>query len=298
MPTRFRSLTLLLASALFLSLSGCLGSNGNGASFTLGVKDTPVDGASSVMIDFTGVDLMGPNGLQSFTFPGGWPINLLHYQGVNTAVLLTNAGIDPGNYQWIRLNIDPSKSYLIASDGNTYPLTMPSGSATGLKIATTFSATKGQDANFVIDFNLRNSITESTSSGGTPVYTLSPTLQLIPVVKTGFIKGTVAPTLTVGGTPISATSCYPAVYVYFGAPATLGGFKATVSGATQPLTSTTPDFDTTTGNYDYSFAYLQPGTYTLAVTCAGADVAGASSLAFSTTQTATVQTNYISPTNF
>ena len=199
MPSRVRSLALLLAGALLLSLAGCFGSNGNGASFTLGVKDTPVDGANSVVIDFTGVDLMGPNGMQSFTFPGGWPTDPLQNQGSMTAVLLNNYGIEPGNYQWIQLNIDPSKSYLIASDGNQYPLNLASGSSTGLKIANTFTATKGGDANFVIEFNLRNSITESNSSG-TPVYTLNPSLQLIPVVKTGFIKGTVAPTLTVGGT--------------------------------------------------------------------------------------------------
>lgn len=300
MPSRFRSLPFFLAGLLFLSLSGCFGSSDNGVLLTLGVKDTPVDGATSVMVDFEGIDLLSANGVQSISFPGGWPVDLLRYQGGNTAVLLHNLSIPAGDYQGVRLNINLAKSYLIASDGNQYPLTMPNGATSGVAgvmVSSAFTAIKGETAHYVVDFNLRDSITES-GSGGTTTYTLNPSLRLIPVIKTGFIKGTVAPTLTVGGTPISASGCYPAVYVYSGTPATLGGFQSSVSGGAKPLTSTPLAFDSTSGNYVYNFAYMQPGTYTLAVTCAGNDQAGAASLAFSNAQTASVQTDYISPTNF
>lgn len=296
MSFKFRHLTLLLASALLLALTGC--NNGSSdATLNLSVTDTPVDGAQSVVIAFTGVELMGPGGQQSFTFASEKNIDLLQQQGTNSASLLSGATISAGSYQWIRLDIDAANSYIVTSDGTQHALSVPSGSQTGLKLVSGFTVAEGGVANFVIDFNLRQAITLS-NSGGMSTYMLTPALRLMDMQEVGSINGSAVGTLSIGGTPISATICEPAVYVYSGSVTTLGGFNATISGGTAPLTSATLTLNSTTGNYDYIVGFLAPGTYTLAVTCAGADIAGATTLAFSAAQTASVTANTNTTINF
>ncbi len=297
MSIKTRQLTFLLAGALFMALTGCNGSGSSLTTMNLAVTDTPVDGAQSVVVAFTGVDLMGPNGQQSFPFSTEKKIDLLQQQGTNSASLLAGVTIPAGTYQWIRLDIDTTNSYIITSTGAQYPLTIPSGSQTGLKLVSGFTVAQGSLADFVIDFNLRQSITLANTNG-TPTYILNPALRLINMQQVGTVSGTVSSALSIGGTLITATSCSPAVYVYPGTVTVLDGFNVIVSGGITPLTSATVSLNNTTGSYDYTVGFLAPGTYTLAATCAADDTAGATSLAFSATQLATVTANTTTTVNF
>jgi len=297
MSMKIRQLAFLLTGALFMALTGCNGGSGSSGTMNLGVTDTPVDGAQSVVVAFTGVDLMGPNGQQSFSFSTEKKIDLLQQQGTNSASLLAGVTIPAGNYQWIRLDIDTTNSYIITSSGSQYPLTISSGSQTGLKLVSGFTVAQGSLADFVIDFNLRQSITLS-NSGGVTSYMLTPALRLINMQQVGTVSGTVSGSLSIGGTLITATNCSPAVYVYPGTVTVLDGFNVAVSGGTAPLTSATISLNNTTGSYDYTVGFLAPGSYTLAATCAADDTAGATSLAFSATQTANVTANTTTTVNF
>ena len=296
MSIKPRDFGLLLAGGLLLALAGCNGGSST-STMNLAVTDTPVDGAQSVVVAFTGVDLMGPGGQQSFSFATEKTIDLLAQQGTNSASLLSGATVLAGDYQWIRLDIDAANSYIITSTGAKYPLTIPSGSQTGLKLVSGFTIAQGGVADFVIDFNLRGSVTQS-NAGGTVSYILTPALRLINMQQVGTISGIVASTLSIGSSLITATSCSPAVYVYSGTVTVLDGFNVTVSGGTAPLTSATVRLNNTTGAYDYTVGFLAPGTYTLAVTCAANDTAGATTLAFSAAQTAMVTANSTTTVNF
>ncbi len=297
MSIKIRLPTLLLAGALLLALTGCNGGSGSSATMSLAVTDTPVDGAQSVVVAFTGVDLMGPDGQQSFPFSTEKKIDLLQQQGINSASLLVGVTIPAGNYQWIRLDIDTTHSYIITSTGAQYPLTIPSGSQTGLKLVSGFTVAQGSYAEFMIDFNLRQSITLA-NTGGASTYILNPALRLINMQQVGAVGGTVSSTLSIGGTLITAASCSPAVYVYPGTVTALDGFNVTVRGGTIPLTSATVSLNNTTGSYDYGVGFLAFGTYTLAATCAADDTTGATSLAFSATQTAEVGPTLAMMVNF
>lgn len=297
MSIKPRDFGLLLVSGLLLALAGCGG--GSTSTLNLAVTDTPVDGAQSVVVAFTGVDLMGPAGMQSFSFATEQQIDLLKEQGTNSASLLSNVTVVAGNYQWIRLDIDAANSYIITSTGAKYPLTIPSGSQTGLKLVSGFTVAQGSVADFVIDFNLRGSVTQS-NTGGMVSYILTPALRLINMQQVGSVSGTVSSTLSIGSALITTPTCMPAVYVYPGtvSASLLDGFNVSVSGGTAPLTSATISLNNTTGVYAYTAGFLAPGTYTLAVTCAADDITGATSLAFSTTQTATVTANTTTTVNF
>lgn len=297
MSIKTRNLALLFAGGLLLALAGCNGGGSSDATLNLGVTDTPVDGAQNVVVAFTGVDLMGPGGQQSFSFSSEKSIDLLQQQGTNSASLLAGVTIPAGNYQWIRLDIDAANSYIITSTGAKYPLTIPSSSQTGLKLVSGFTVAQGDIADFVIDFNLRQSITQS-NAGGITSYILTPALRLINEQQVGTVSGSVASTLSIGGSLITATTCSPAVYVYPGTVTVLDGFKVSMSGGTAPLTSATVSLNNTTGVYGYTVGFLAPGTYTLAVTCAADDMAGATTLAFSAAQIATVTANTTTTVNF
>lgn len=288
MKTTSRGFAGLLAGALFLVLAGCNGGGGGGTMGTLnlGLTDTPVDGAQSVVVAFTGVDLMGPAGTQSISFATERQIDLLKEQGSNSAALLSGATVLAGDYQWIRLDVDAANSYIITSTGAKYPLTIPSGSQTGLKLVSGFTVAQGGVSNFVIDFNLRQSVTQDNNG-----YTLKPALRLINEQQVGMVSGTVSSALSIGGMLISTPACLPAVYVYPGTVTVFDGFNVNVSGGTVPLTSATVSLDNTTGAYVYTVGFLAPGTYTVAATCASADVDGASTLAFSAAQSVTVTAN-------
>ena len=297
-----RVLTTILLAGGIATLAACNGSGSTGSStgsMSMAITDTPVDSAQTVMVAFTGVTLQGPNGTKTITFPQEKTIDLLSLQGNASANLLPNTTVDAGQYQWIRLNLDLANSYIVTDTGARYPLTIPSGSQSGLKLVSGFTVAQGSQMNFMIDFDLRKSLTmASNGSSGGVKYILKPALRLINMQQVGSITGYAAPTMTIGGAAISNASCSPAVYVCSGTHVTLAGYAVTTSGGATPLTSATLSLNNTTGNYDYTVGFLAPGGYTLAVTCAANDSTSSSSLAFSAPATATVMANATTTVNF
>lgn len=292
-----RSVSVILGLLMLTGLSGCGGGSTATGMLNLSVTDTPVDGAQSVVVAFTGIELMGPGGQSNFDFTSEQSLDLLKLQGDASAALLNGVIVPAGNYQWIRLDIDAANSYVIDSKGGKFPLDIPSGSESGLKLVSGFTVAQGGIADFMVDFDLRQSMTLD-NSGGTTTYTLKPALRLIDMQSVGTVSGTVANTLGIGGLPITDTTCSPAVYLYQGSGIVPEGYNVTLTGGTAPLTSATVALDTNTGAYAYTVGFLAPGTYTLAVTCAAMDKAGATTLAFSTAQTATVTVNATTTIDF
>jgi len=103
---------------------------------TLRITDAPVDYASEVVIQFSGVAIKPENGEeQNFEFEEAKSIDLLALQGSNSAILLDDQIIDSGSYEWIRLAVNAEQgvrdSYMI-TDGQEIELRIPSGGETGL----------------------------------------------------------------------------------------------------------------------------------------------------------------------
>lgn len=275
-----------------LMLTGCNGSNGN-ATLNLGVSDTPVDGATSVVVSFTGVQVKGSTGAAvEYDFTTAKQVDLMAQQGGNSASLLSGVSLSPGNYQWIRLMVDMSNSSITLSDGTVHPLTIPSGDQTGLKLVSGFTAGAGDMLNFTIDFNLRQAITLASGS-----YILKPALRLINNLQVGQISGSAAATLTIGGLAISDPLCSPAAYIYAGSNVTPVDINTTSS--VQPLETASLALNSTTGSYDYTAAFLAGGAYTVALTCAANDnPATVDVLGFSAAKNVTVTANSTATVDF
>ncbi len=290
--------TLLAAGALALTACGGGDSGASTGALSLHITDAPVDGAEKVVIQFRGLELHGPGGTTTLFYcpdangqsvisatacplPAPRELDLKALNSGTSAVLLDAYTLPAGHYSWVRLLVDADPrvagdSYVVLKNqSNEYELEIPSNEQSGLKLNRGFTVPAGGHASFTIDFDLRKSI-HLPSSEGAP-YVLRPTLRIVDSVVVGAIAGTVDLT--------GSTCASPAVYVYAGENATTNDISG---AATDPVT--TALVNTSTGQY--RAAFLEPGTYTVALTCAAAqdDPANDDSTTFTGAANVTVTT--------
>ncbi len=294
------------AAPLLVACGG--GGGASSATMNLGITDGPVASASAVVVSFTGVELQPSGGGKAVTFNFSSPktIDLLQEQNGNEASLLSGVSVPAGNYDWIRLLLNVSSNGTVANsyieiNGAQYPLVIPSGAQTGLKLVQGFTMTANQVADFTVDFMLQQSITAppgQTTGGGTQDYILKPALRLINNVQAGTISGTVAmSTLQSNSACLAGSSTgsgpLPNAQVYI------------FSGSVTPSSSLTPVVEpeitlSSTGSYSYDQPFLLAGNYTVAVACTSTSSTGTSTVAFipAAGQSATVTANQTTTVNF
>jgi len=256
----------------FLSLAGC-GSDGQmSASSTLNLSlvDAPVTGATVVWVQFTGVEVKPVDGnAQTFNFSPAKGYNLLTLQNGNAATLLGDTTVPAGDYEWLRLMIDPTPDSSYVEDGSgVHGLKIPSGSQSGLKLIRGFTMPAGGRADFTIDFVLDKSII--APPGLAPQYLMKPVLRMTNNVEVGTLEG------TIGATALAASAACmeraPRVYLYEGASITPddiynpGDDTEDTAPLVDPLVTTTATTNGS-GGYGYSIGYVRAGTYTVAFTC-------------------------------
>ena len=315
-----RRIRVILASLLVLPLwAGCGGGGGSSSTLNLGITDGTVDSASNVVIQFTGVELQPSGGGSSITFNFSTPkqLDLLTLQNGNAATLLNGATVPAGKYDWIRLLLNVGSNGAVAGSyieisGARYPVIVPSGEQTGLKLVQGFTMTADQVANFTIDFVLEQAITAPPGQmvGGVQAYLLRPAMRLIDKVQAGEISGTVALATLQGHTP----SCFDSsgnpttahVYIFEGSGATLTDIQINPTTGMAPASHVNPvvtppiTYSSATQQYVYAQPFLLAGTYTLAVACGPDDPSTADTLAFVPPAgvTATVMPNQTTTVNF
>lgn len=255
----------LLFAPIALAIAACGGGSGGAGmgQMQLAVADTPVDGATAVVVKFTGIELTANGGNPvTITFTAPKSIDLLNQSGTASAVLF-NQPIPAGSYGQIRLMVvadgDPANSYITFPDGSMHGLQVPSGSETGLKLVSGFTVPNSGVVDYTIDFDLRQAIV--CPPGQSPACTLKPVERLVDNTTVGNIQGAVSNTLV-------TTGCTPGVYLYDGtvtAPEDMNA-AAPSGDANQPLGSKVP-VATSQPPYYYQFTFLPPGMYTIAFTC-------------------------------
>jgi hypothetical protein len=275
-----RSLIYATLVSVTAVLGACGGSGGSSPSQTstlnLALTDAPLTSASKVWVQFTGVELQPMNGSAvTINFSPARGFDLLTLSNGATATFLDGAVIPAGQYQWVRLMVDPApgSSYLIDATGQ-HNLTVPSGAETGLKLIQGFTMPVGGIANFTIDFVLRKSIV--APPGQSPDYLLKPVLRMVDNAQVGTIAGTFQ-AATLAAQPACGTAP-PTVYLYQGGGVTPDDIYIPASGSSdapppagapaevEPLVTTTAALNASS-LYAYSVAFLPAGTYSVAFTC-------------------------------
>jgi len=115
-------------------------------------------------------------------------VNLLEWNNGQSIVIGT-AEVPAGHYTQIRLKIDQAE---VVVDGQTYPVTVPSGAQTGLKLIAEFTIPEGSTFELVIDFDANRSIVTTGPPNNPRSFKLKPTIRVVPKAITGSISGTVA----------------------------------------------------------------------------------------------------------
>ena len=264
---------------------------------SLRITDAPIDDAAKVVVTFLAVELKVDTPVFSKVFEFNSPkaIDLLTLQGTQTEDLLTNAAIEPGHYNEIRLAVDDSgmSSYIELKDGSVHPLKVPSGSASGLKLKGDIIIPSNRAGKFTLDFDVRRSIVRAGNSSN---YLLKPVLRLLDDTSVGHIRGSVDPAL------LTDTSCsdtdvdtHNAVYVYAGADVIVDDINQLSETDVDPVSTATIKYDAQSDRYLFEAAFLEAGDYTIAITCNSnlEDIEADDELLFFNIQNVTVQVNDI-----
>jgi hypothetical protein len=284
----------LMAVGVALLLNGCGGGGGESAApqtgrLGLSITDAPVDAAAAVVVKFTAIELKPDTGdAFTITLDPAPSLDLLKLAGGSSRELLSDREVPAGHYTWIRLLIDAGQnstdSYIDLEDGERFPLVVPSGSESGLKLIRGFTVAAGSVSNFTIDFDLRKSVI--APPGQSPDYLLKPVLRMVDNLKVGTLSGTVAAALI-------PTGCTPQVYVYSGANVVPDDLDAAVAPDVDPLVSAPVALDVASGEYRFRIGFIEAGDYTAAFTCDGAldTPDGDEILVFAGTRNVTVNAN-------
>src|SRR5688500_12022989 len=124
-------------------VAGC-GGGGSAAEsangrLSLAITDAPVDSASAVVVRFTAIELKPEGGdAVMISLDPAVSVDLLQLAGGSSRELLVERSVPAGRYEWLRLLIDAQQndnaSYIDLDDGTRFPLFVPSGSESGLKL--------------------------------------------------------------------------------------------------------------------------------------------------------------------
>ena len=243
---------------LVILLSGC-----DKGTLTLSIADAPIDGATQVVVKFTGVDVLDTDGkTHSFTLSPVVAPNLLSTSGQST-LLLSKVTLPVGDYKSIKFQVSAGTtgqdSHINLNDGSVHALELLDRNASGLIVPVAFHVTRQQDTALTVDFDLRKSVLNPDASTADPSYLLKPAIRIVENDLEGALTGTASATL-LSASDCSGTVQVAAVYVYSGSgvtPDDVGGTGA------QPVTSAIIPAST----LRFTAAFLNPGTYTAWLTC-------------------------------
>jgi hypothetical protein len=273
-----RLCALTALSLTTLGLAACGGGDSPNAapgSLSLHLTDAPIDGASEVRVVFSGIELHQTGGSVITIDFGNTPksVDLIKLQDGVTSALTEGSAVPAGDYDWMRLKVIASKnsqgeSYIKLLTGEQYPLWIPSGAETGLKLVRPFTVAQGSITRLVVDFDLRKSIT--APPGQDPNYIMRPALRLLDQLQVGKIAATVnlaslSTTQLGANSPVSA--CKGGLYLFSGAAATPDDQDGSSADGADPIVYEPVAYDGVNPSVTITLPFVEVGSYTLAATC-------------------------------
>lgn len=265
----------LLTSAV---LSGC--QHGFVGVVDLAIQANPALDVQNVYVAIKGVQLGGFGAPQDFEYGSE---ELVDLQGGSRTFLLNGQSVPVGDFKWARVEIDPANSYVIAANGDRFPLDV----ASVYQSDADFTVGEGLTVGMILTIDLRRALSSQTKDGVT-TYTLATQSRLVNTAEAGTVTGIVELGFMIGNLTVSDPTCDPAIYLYPGADDVPEGFSVHVAGGTAPFSSAVFVLREPQNLFRFTATLLPPGTYTAALTCSAADVPGAKSMDFSPTQNVTV----------
>ena len=160
------------------------------------------------------------------------------------------------------------ESYIKLLSGAQYPLWIPSGSETGLKLVRPFTVAQGSATRLIVDFDLRKSV--HAPPGQDPNYMMRPTLRLLDQLQVGKITASVnlagLATAQLGANAPLA-NCKGGLYLFAGGAATPDDQDQDDSDGADPVFYAPVAYDGVNTVVPVAIPFVEVGSYTLAATC-------------------------------
>ncbi len=278
MITRYSKFQLCFSAFFFIALTpACSNSNSTSSIapqsgfLTVGLTDAPIDDAVEVIVVVTGIELpRGTNDTLNIDFDTQRSVNLMEYRDGKSFNLLDGNPLLPGEYQWLRLKIRAQENLQDGSrirlrDGRQFPLFIPSGAESGLKLNRPFTIAQGATTRLMIDFDLRKSLVVPPGQGGN--WILRPTLRLVDQLQTGSLSGTVDITGLTNLFENLPPACDAGAYIFKGENTLPDDMDGDQTDGVDPLVYMPLIPQTSTGVVTFRVTYLEAGRYTAAFTC-------------------------------
>ncbi len=276
--TRHSRFLLITVSAFAIAVTSACGSDDSPTTIaptsgflTVGLTDAPVDDAAEVIIVVTGIELpRGPNDTINIDFDAPRSVNLLEFRDGKSFNLLDGNPLLPGEYQWLRLKIRAQENLQDGSrirlrDGRQFPLFIPSGAESGLKLNRPFTVAQGSTTRLMIDFDLRKSLVVPPGQGGT--WILRPTLRLVDQLQTGSLTGAVDVSGLATLVETTPSACKAGVYIFKSENTLPDDMDGDPTDGVDPIIYAPLTPTTTGGIANFRMSYLEAGRYTAAFTC-------------------------------
>jgi hypothetical protein len=281
----YTTLFRLAAGACALAgLCACSGGGGGGSdapgrsTLSVSLMDAPVDGVTAVYVKITAMWIKPQGNGPAVQLPlknAPLTVNLLELTDRNAAILVDEAVIEPGPYEWLAMDIAAERnvrdSYVLTETGGEeeIDLLVPSGR---VRLVSGFDVPPNRAVRLLFDWDMRQGLVYPRGRGA---YLLKPAFRMLEVSAYGVLQGTIA-AATVGTSLDPARNPCAAddnidldvgnvVYVYEG-----NVVPDDIDGSNDPL-ATVAARRNDAGDYVYR-TLVEPGTYTVVFSCqAGKD---------------------------
>ena len=263
-----------------VGLIGCSGSGGDAppaqSRLSVSLMDAPVDGVTAVYVKITSMWIKRQGNGPAVQLPlenAPLTVNLLELTDTNAAILIDEAVIEPGSYEWLAMDVAAERnvrdSYVMTETGGEeeIELRVPSGR---VRLVGGFEVPPNESLQLLFDWDMRQGLVYPP---GQRQYLLKPAFRMLDVTAYGVLKGTIAAT-TVGTILDPArNNCASddddltvgnVVYVFEGdvTPDDVDG--------TDDAIATVEAERNAAGDYVYR-TLLEPGSYTVVFSCEAAN---------------------------
>jgi len=276
---------LVVVGAAIIAISaGCGGGNSSPAatdeviqtngSISISLTDGPWEDAQAMVLHITGMDLGHSNGdIIQLGLPGGsMSIDMMQLQNSAFETLISGMDVPMGQYEWMRLRIDPNQSYIdLANTGGRHGMQMGPDAVNGLEVHEPFQIMQSTHSEFMLDFDLRRGVQHHQMGMMGDQYELHSAMRLINMDEAGGLSGMVTASMI----DINHTDCDSApggnwAYLFPGDAVVPDDIADPDSdGEPGPLAADRVEMDPATGDHFYHFGFLSPGSYRMAFTCSG-----------------------------
>jgi len=270
-------------AAFALTVTALVGCSGGGSSssdsaarparLSVSLMDAPVDGVTAVYVTITSMWIKPQGNGPAVQLPlenAPRKVNLLELTDTNAAILIDEAVIEPGAYEWLAMDIAAERnvrdSYVLTETGGEeeIELRVPSGR---VRLVGGFDVPPNETLRLLFDWDMRQGLVYPPGQGQ---YLLKPAFRMLEVTAYGVLQGTIA-AATIGTSLDPATNNCAAddkvdltvgnvVYVF------ASGVTPNDVDGTDDAIATIKATRNAAGDYAYR-TLLEPGTYTVVFSC-------------------------------